>query len=164
MFRQIFRAPSEKQRLLADVIPEFFVLFQKALLRTIFLEFRLLTEKPETMGRRNASLPGLLEALHGATWTSTAAARHIEAVKMNSTVRTHVNRIIAHIDWNTAVGVEPPPAAVRLDDIEDALANVRAVMQHLATELKVPELDYTNSRIDHDVAKLFATLASLQEQ
>ena len=51
-FRDLFRAPSEKQTLLRAVIPQFFVLLEKALVRTVFLEFRLLTEKPVTMGRR----------------------------------------------------------------------------------------------------------------
>jgi hypothetical protein len=160
-FRAIFRAPAEKQTLLTTAIPQFFVLLEKALIRLVFLEFRLLTEKPITNSRRNASLRGVLDAVHGSTWEQTNAAGWISAIEDNSTVRLHANRVIAHIDWNVAAGNEEPPGAVSLDQVEEALLLVRQVMAHLADELQLRQRDYTEAHIDNEIESLFALLASL---
>jgi hypothetical protein len=160
MFRRIFRAPEDRQKLLNVVVPQFFVLLEKTTIRTIFLEFRLITEKPVTMGRRNASLRGLLQAIHGDAWEKQEAATLVTAVEQNNTVRHHVNRVIAHIDWNTAAGVDDPPGPVAVEEVEEALEQVRQAMKHIAEQLGLPVLDYTGARIDGEVDTLFRLLAS----
>jgi hypothetical protein len=159
LFRQLYRAPADRQELLNAVIPQFFVLLEKTTIRTVFLEFRLITEKPVTMGRRNASLRGLLEAIHADAWEQQEAAAWVTAVEQNSAVNSHVNRSIAHIDWNTAAGNEAAPGSVELDDVEQALQLVRDVMKHLTQQLNVPVRDYRDARIDAEIDTLLKLLS-----
>jgi hypothetical protein len=163
-FRQLYRSPVEKQSLLNKAIPQFFVLLEKGLLRIIFLMFRQLVEQPVTMGRRNASLRGLLHAIHGSGYRTLHEEALIVAVEKNNTIKEIVNRVVAHIDWNVAVGDDLPPSPVALQDVEDALLNVRLVMQHLATELGQPVLEYRDVHIREEIERLWVLLASSSMQ
>src|SRR5437773_1350648 len=118
-FRKLYRAPAEKQALLNKVTPQFFVLLEKGLIRLVFLMFRQLVEPPVTIGRRNASLRGLLEAIHGPSYKSMPEEQLVVAIEQNNTIKEAVNRVVAHIDWNVAVGEDAPPGPVALADVED---------------------------------------------
>lgn len=145
LFRKLFRGNADSFPVISSVAPQMFAQLERLLHRGIFLYFRQLTDAAVTGKRRNASLHGLLEAAAGSEYATQHfdLAEHIAKVEGNTTIRTHVNRYVAHLDFDLLAGVEPPPPSVAILDVEAGLAELRAFMDEFGARfLNEPPIEY----------------------
>ncbi|MCA1732500.1 MAG: hypothetical protein LC732_02735, partial [Acidobacteria bacterium] len=49
----------------------------------------------------------------------------LEAARDNPAIREHVNRYVAHLDFDLLAGTSTPPPDIELEEFDKALANVR---------------------------------------
>jgi hypothetical protein len=132
LFRNLYRGNADSQPILAAVASETFWIFGRLLHRGSFLLYRQLTDAPRSMGKRNASLEGLLEAVAGDSYMQDAPAlmKFLDAARDRPAIRDHVNKYVAHLDFDLMAGVGALPS-IELLAFEEALANMRAFMNGL---------------------------------
>lgn len=130
LFRKLFRGNADSHPVIAAVAPQMFAQLERLLHRGVFLYFRQLIDPPVTRERRNASLHGLLEAVAGLDYATNHAdlVELIGKIQGNTSIRMHVNRYVAHLDFDLLAGVDSPPPPVAILDVEDALSELRAFM------------------------------------
>lgn len=130
LFRKLYRGNAESQPVLAAVAGQVFAVLGRLLHRGVFFQFRQLLDPPRSVGRRNASLLGLLEAVAGPGYRADHGdlVALIESAEGKKTIREHVNKYIAHLDLDLLAGVAEPPAAVEILEVEAAFQSIRTFM------------------------------------
>jgi hypothetical protein len=115
------------------------------------------------MGRRNASLHGLLDAVAGPTYRSDHPdlVVLIDAADGKKTIREHVNKYIAHLDLDLLAGVANPPTDVEFSEVESSLKAMREFMNEYGLRfLNEPPVTYDRNAevITEQAETLVATL------
>lgn len=145
LYRKLYRGNADSQPVLAAVAGQVFAVLARLLHRGVFFQFRQLTDGPKSVGRRNASLHGLLDAVAGPTYRMDHSdlISLIDAAEGKKTIRDHVNKYIAHLDFDLLAGVVDPPPAVEILEVEAALEAMREFMDEYGRRfLNQPPMDY----------------------
>jgi hypothetical protein len=136
LFRKLYRGNEDSQPVLAAVASEMFWVLGRLLHRGSLLLFRQLTDGPASMGHRNASFEGLLEAVSGPMYKTNHPDlfRLITDLKAKKSIREHVNKYIAHLDFDLLAGISTKPSDIPIGEFEDALRLMREFMNRFGRQ------------------------------
>jgi len=163
LFRKLYRGNENSQPVLVAVGGEMFAVLGRLLHRGVFLLFRQLTDGPRSMGHLNASFRGLLEIVAGPDYSREHGdlVARIAEIEGNGTIKLHVNKYVAHLDFDLLAGVATPPPSVEIDAVEAELAAAREFMDDFGErflDLAPFPYDETASVMDKQADALVRTL------
>jgi hypothetical protein len=136
-YRELYGS-EEHVSLLNEQAPVFFYVIQDILGDDIQLSLARLTDRPSVGGKANLSLECLVEAIDPVVYPELAATvqHHLEAVRrLCDPIRVRRHRVLAHRDFDTAMGRAEPLGTVTIQAIDDALFHIRAFMNAVESHL-----------------------------
>jgi hypothetical protein len=132
LFRKLYRGNEDSQPVLAAVASEMFWVIGRLLHRGSLLLFRQLTDGATSVGHLNASFEGLLEAVSGPMYKTNHPElfRLVTDLRAKKSIREHVNKYIAHLDFELLAGIALKPNSIPIGEFEDALRLMREFMDN----------------------------------
>lgn len=131
-FQELFKTP-EQVDLLNCAAPAFFASLQKILFLDLVMEIGRFTDPAEMGSFRNLSLAQLEEAVPDDTVRASLAVHRAAAEVKCQPVRDYRNKVPAHFDLDTALGVKNEPPVSRRDlreSLESIAPFLNEVEQH----------------------------------
>lgn len=142
-YRQLYAVSPERIDLLNQAASLFFGLVQDALLEDVVLHLARLTDSPRSVGKRNLTVRALPELILQEPLAAEIGGLVDSAVSACVSLRAWRNKHLAHRDLSLAIAssTEPLPGISR-ENLEEALASVRAVLNRLASHYWRREVAY----------------------
>ncbi|MCA8987728.1 MAG: hypothetical protein KDA78_08825 [Planctomycetaceae bacterium] len=168
LYRQLYGADQETLDLLNNSAPTFFGMLQFLWLDYVVLEICSLTDPPRSYGRDNLVLRQLYEMLDPQRDADLRrelreCGRSID--EACGKLRMIRNRRIAHKDQRTALGAyQSPILGVSRQDVEDALAAMRAYANNFRMHFLGSEMSYEEFILPDDARSLLNILQQVQSQ
>ncbi len=132
-FDELFSSPQQVD-LLNQAAPAFFASLQRTLFLDLVMDVGRFTDPPEMGQFRNLSLAQLENAVPDAQVRAALNALHLNAKAKCKPVRDYRNKVPAHFDMDTALGVKKePPVSNR---------NLRESLESIAPFLNVIEQQF----------------------
>lgn len=141
----LFGTKESRVELLNEAAPAFTRIVQDSLWEGVILHIARLTDRPESVGKRNLSIRTLEEAAADSELKARVSEVVAEALSASEFCRDWRNRHLAHRDLNLALkrGAEPLKAASR--------QKVKEALTSLSTVLNVVSLKYLGSTTCFDI-------------
>ena len=149
IYRQVFATAQADLDVLKETAGVFFTFTHNMWIREVVRVFGCLTDPPKTGGKKNLSLPALVEAVDQVKGPTDLLLKLDDVISSYEPFRDHRNRNISHHDLDTRKGIAvvPLPSISRID-IERALRSIGDLMNAIEDLFGVPKTDFDRETAD----------------